>query len=275
MKWISLVAALTQLVSAQSSTSASTGLSPDPSATASRASAASVTPSSARLNAVPSYDASRKSVVYVTKTEASTSQGTQAPSNSFLDCPAGSANMTGPFCLPLNGTQQIKNKEYSVTWDSSFAPNCSSVYVALLYYGNEAGQLVTSTSTSNSLGFWNYTVQGSWLESKSTQEVVFQILPYDCSGDIPARQNGPIIQLRNKVETTVVSSAMPKDRILGLSIGLPLALLAFLGTVLLVFWWNKQHRQIPQFSRKRRGYTGRKERGVRLQEMNPDAEYRD
>lgn len=241
------------------------------------ATAAPTAPATAtRLNPVPSYDASRKSIVYVTKTaDAALPNGSALPGSSFLDCGANNANKTGPFCSPTNGTQQIKNKEYSATWDAGFAPNCSSVYIALLYYGNEAGQLVTSTSQSNALGFWNYTVQGSWLESKSTQEAVFQILPYDCAGDIPARQNGPIIQLRNKVERTVVKTTMPKDRILGLSIGLPLALLAFLGTVLLVFWWNKGHRQIPDFARKRRGYTGRRERGVRLQAMNPEAEYRD
>lgn len=184
---------------------------------------------------------------------------------SSLYCDAGYANATGPFCLPNNGTQQIKGKKYSVTWNYDFAPNCSDVYVSLTYYNNVNAQQVTSISESNVLGFWNYTVESSWLNGQDSQYAQFQILPYGCSSGTVDPSAGPIIEFLNKAPTTV-EKATSKDEIIGLSVGLPLAVFAFLGAAFFVMWWNKGHRQIPVFARKK-GYSGRKQRNIRLAEL--------
>lgn len=236
---------------------------------------ASGTPSGVTVIVEPtSYDASLGSFVFATRTSTTATQpaaqATDLPSSLYCNT-ASYGNATGPFCLPNNGTQQIKDKQYSVTWDSSFASNCAEVTIALIYYGSTSGQLVTQFTSSNVVGFANYTVQGGWLEKASTQNVQFVIVPYQCTGSQPSQQAGPIIQLRDKVETIVVKPTS-RDRVLGLSIGLPLALLATLGVVFGVFWWNRSHRTIPKFAGRNKGYTGRRARGVKLQDMAPGSD---
>ena len=209
---------------------------------------------------------------YTTTTDVPVTRPTDIPSTLF--CDATHVNMTGPFCLPMNGTQQIRGKQYSVTWNSDFAPNCSDVYVALTYVGNRNAQQVTSVKEQNILGFWNYTVEKDWLSGQDSQYAQLEILAYNCAPGTKAPQAGPIIEFLSKAPVTQ-EQPTSRDRILGLSIGLPLALFAFIGTVGLVFWWNKGHREIPKF-RTRRGYTGRSARAVRLQDMDPSrAVYRD
>lgn len=203
--------------------------------------------------------------VYTTTSVASApmTQPTNLPAS--LYCSAGYANATGPFCFPHNGTQQIKGKQYSVTWNSGFAPNCTDVYLSLAYYHNENGQQVTSQKLENVIGYWNYTVQSSWLNGQGSQYAQVQILPYNCGEGTVDPVAGPIVELLSSAPVTE-EKPTSKDEILGLSIGLPLAVIAFVGTALFVMWWNKSHRQIPKFGR-RKGYTGRSQRNIRLQDM--------
>ncbi|BFZ54882.1 hypothetical protein PYCC9005_001919 [Savitreella phatthalungensis] len=252
-------------------TSTSTG------ASASMASASSTPSARVTLVIEPSFDTNRTTFVLLTSTSTlgGVAQSTARPSkpSSDLNCQIDTyANATGPFCLPNNGSQQIQNKQYSVTWDPSFASDCQSVTIALVYHGTTTGQLVTSTKLDNSIGFWNYTVDSGWLNMQSTQTAQLLIVPYECSGTSqPSQQTGPIIEMRSKLQVTVVKPTS-RDRVLGLSIGLPLAFLAVLGVVGLVFWWNSGHRTIPVFGRER-GYDGRKARAVKLQDMDSDGRY--
>ena len=220
----------------------------------------------------PTFVSSLSSFVTTTYTTTTTPIAVSRPTDlpSSLYCTSATTD-TGPFCLPKNGTQQISGKQYSVTWNPSYAPNCTDVYVALLYYNNSNAQQVTSTKTPNALGFWNYTVEKSWLNNQGSQYANFEILGYNCHGGNVQPQSGPVVELLSKAP--VVNEPMSRDRTLGLSIGLPLALAAFIGTFLLVCWWNKSHRTVPKFGSKK-GYTGRKQRAVKLQQM-PASEYRD
>lgn len=227
----------------------------------------------------PTYISSLQSFVQTTYTTTTTPIAAVRPTNlpSSLYCDSSHVNMTGPFCLPSNNTQQIKGKQYSVTWNPDFAPNCTNVYVALTYYHNENGQLVSSIKEANILGFWNYTVAGDWLSGQDSQYAQLEIVPYDCKDGNILPQSGPVVHFLSKAPVTPVPPTS-KDRLLGLSIGLPLALAAFVGTVLLVFWWNKSHREIPKFGAlRKKGYSGRKSRGVKLQDMDSSnrAFYRD
>ncbi|CCG81524.1 Putative uncharacterized protein [Taphrina deformans PYCC 5710] len=227
----------------------------------------------------PTYVSSLSSIItttYTTTSTTATEGGRPTGLPSSLYCQSGYVNATGPFCFPNNGTQQIKGKQYSITWNPDYAPKCADVYVAMTYYGNENGQQVTSARLPNSLGFWNYTVAGDWLNGHSSQYAQLQLLPYNCGNGTVDPSSGPIVELLNKAPVTAVP-ATSRSEILGLSIGLPLALIAFVGTAAFVMWWNKGHRQIPNFAARKKGYTGRKERNIRLQSMGtPGSEtYRD
>lgn len=219
----------------------------------------------------PIYDSSRSSVLFTTYTTTTATAATELtqPTDlpSSLYCRAGFANATGPFCYPTNGTQQIKGKQYSVTWNPLYASNCTDVFVALLYYQNQNGQLVDSIRSTNAIGFWNYTVESSWLNGQSSQYAQLQFVPFNCNGKGTVDPiSGPIVELLSKAPTQV-EGATPESEVLGLSIGLPLALAAFVGTALFVMWWNKGHRKIPNFAKRNKGYTGRRQRAVRLADM--------
>lgn len=263
-----LLAANSIKVMAQTTTSASavrsvSGAASTPTATSTRSLAENES-----IVVEPTYVSSLTRFVtttYTTTFTTTSAMGRPTGLPSSLYCYSGYVNATGPFCFPNNGTQQIKGKEYSVTWNPDYAPHCANVYVALSYYGNENGQLVDSAQLSNDLGFWNYTVQSDWLNGQAAQYAQVQLIPYGCTNGTVDASSGPIVELLNKAPVTAVK-ATSKSEILGLSIGLPLALIAFVGTAAFVMWWNKGHRQIPKFNQKR-GYTGRKDRNIRLQNM--------
>lgn len=216
----------------------------------------------------PVYVSSLKAFITTTYTTTTTPVAVSKPTDlpSSLVCDSSYTNGTGAFCIPNNGTEQIKGKQYSVTWNYDYAPNCTDVYVAMLYYGNENGQLVASTQQPNILGFWNYTVESSWLNGQSSQYAQFELIPYNCGEGTVDKSTGPVVELLSKRPVTK-EKATSKDEILGLSIGLPIALIAFVGTAIFVMWWNKSHRQIPIFAKRRKGYTGRSQRAVRLQNL--------
>lgn len=216
----------------------------------------------------PTYVSSLTAFITTTYTTTTTPIAVTKPTDlpASLVCDSSFTDGTGAFCIPTNGTQQIKGKQYSVTWNSDYAASCSDVYVAMLYYGNENGQLVTSTQQSNVLGFWNYTVESDWLNKQSSQYAQFQLIPYNCGEGTVNPVTGPIIELLSKAPVTK-EAPTSKSEILGLSIGLPLTLVAFVGVAGFVMWWNKGHRQIPKFASRRKGYSGRRQRATRLQDL--------
>lgn len=218
-----------------------------------------------QITYVSSLTAVVTTVYTTTSTTSTTALARPTGLPASLYCYDSSVNATGPFCKPTNGTYQIKGKKYSVTWDPSYAPACSSVYIALNYYENSNSQQVTSTQLDNYLGFWNYTVESDWLAGKDVQYAQYVLHPTGCTNGTVDPALGPIVELRKKIPVTE-EKGTSKDTVLGLSIGLPLALFAFIGTALFVMWWNKGHRQIPIF-KKKKGYTGRRQRAVRLQDL--------
>lgn len=268
-----LVFAGLHAVSAQSSTSGAGSVASSSTATATSAVATKSLGVGESIVIVPTFVSSLSAIITTTYTTTFTTASTEAASRptglpSSLYCDDGYAEATGPFCYPHNGTQQIKGKTYSVTWNYEYAPNCTDVYIALQYLNNENLQQVTSTQETNLLGFWNYTVKSEWLNGKSSQYAQFQIIPFNCGGSGTVDPSaGPIIELLKKAPVIEESKSTPKAEILGLSIGLPLAVAAFIGVALFVMWWNKGHRHVPNFVRRKKGYTGRRQRGVKLADL--------
>lgn len=85
-------------------------------------------------------------------------------------------------------------------------------------------------------GFWNYTVDGKWLDTGDVQPAFLLFAPYACKGTATqiAPVMGPTVVLRNAPSVTVIPPSN-RDRNLGLAIGLPLVFVAVLAFFLFVW----------------------------------------
>ncbi|KAL1958162.1 hypothetical protein VTO42DRAFT_5017 [Malbranchea cinnamomea] len=151
-----------------------------------------------------------------------------------------------PFCLPEDGKSVYVDEKYLVTWDPDELPVNSTVVIGLTYVNDTDGKSpYVSSEMPNTLGFMSLVMEKDWLQGKSQNNLTLYIAEYDPqSGKRVRVMDGPTISLSKKPPEHQPPPPELKHNKLGVMIGVPLGIAAFLLILLGLFFGMRHRRRI-------------------------------
>jgi hypothetical protein len=197
------------------------------------------------------------------------------------------------LCKPVNGSTVYVGYTYYITWDTSYYTTNSSIIIQGNYVNQTLGeQAFQSPQIQNSWGFYSWTVDNSWLQGYSSNNITLVIMQLNPSPDKAASSmTGQTLMITNYVKEPYrqPKSQAPKGQ--SLYIALPTVfgfiILSVCGGCLI----NRRHRKIGlgNVMGRRNGYgvgksrtqrmgLGKKDKGairLREQELTAEGQYRD
>lgn len=172
-----------------------------------------------------------------------------------------------------------------MTWDVDAFTINSTVQVTLDYVNtsdNEGKLAYTSDRTPNKIGFIALKMDKAWLKDEARNNLTLQLINYNlATDDHSIKKQGPTISLTKKPVKHYPPPPPTKPNKLGLTVGLPVALVVVFAIALGLCFGMRKHRRIGLgniMGGRKKGYRGRgrrPDRSVRLDDLDDPDRYTD
>jgi len=160
----------------------------------------------------------------------------------------------------------------TVTWDPSYFPANSTIFIHVNYVNNTGGSnpVYVSTSTANALGYVVVAMERNWLTGLPQNNLTIFLAQLDPMVGNRTFAQGPVVTLMEKpLSHFLPPPRTPPPNKISLLIGLPVSLAFIFLSVIILVWHVRRSRSagfhgLRALVGKSRGYGGAKSRRQRL-----------